>query len=87
VKTQSRDTHPDIERVQIEMLRKAGTAERVRLARSLSQSVMQMSWSAIKKANPHASEEEVSILFVTQNYGDDLANGLREYLARRGTGR
>lgn len=81
MRPQSRDTHPEIERIQIEMLRKAGPTERVRLARSLSQSVMQMSWNAIRKANPQVSEEEINILFVALNYGEDLAGGLRAYLA------
>jgi hypothetical protein len=83
MKTQSTDTHPDIERVQVDMLKKVGAAERVRLARSLSQSVMQMSWNAIKKANPGASEEEVKVLFVALNYGKDLGDALRAYLAGR----
>ncbi|MEO8288534.1 MAG: hypothetical protein ABI670_19105 [Chloroflexota bacterium] len=85
MRLQSTDTHPVIERIQVEMLRNAGATERVRLARSLSQSVMQMSWSAIQKANPNASDEEISILFVAQNYGDKLADDLRAYLVNRKT--
>jgi hypothetical protein len=83
MRTQSPDTHPEIERVQIEMLRKAGATERARLARSLSQEVMQMSWNAIRRMNPDVSDEEIGILFVELNYGEQLAKSFREHLAQR----
>lgn len=37
--TQSRDTHPEIERVQIELLRQAGPQRRLTLGLSLSENV------------------------------------------------
>lgn len=77
------DTHPDIEHMQTEMLRKAGPTERVRLARSLSQSVMQMAWRSLQKANPDADEDEIAVLFVALNYGQELAEGYRAALTQR----
>lgn len=83
MRTQSSDTHPDIERVQIEMLRKLGEAGRVKLARSLSRSALRLSWRALEEANPGASEEELKVLFVALNYGPDIAEGFRTYLKNR----
>lgn len=83
MRTQSRDTHPDAERVQIELLQKATEAGRFGLARSLSRTVIQLSRRAIQEANPGASEEELAVLFVEYNYGKELAEHLRADLARR----
>ncbi len=83
MRTQSRDTHPEVERVQIELLRKAGVARRFSLARSLSQTVIQLSRRAIRESHPDASEEELALIFVELNYGKELAERLRADLARR----
>lgn len=85
MKTDTSDTNPEIERVQYEILRKLGPAQRVRLMRSLSQEVMQMSWRAIQRASPDASDEEIDLLFVAMAYGDELAGKLRANLAERKT--
>ena len=78
------DTHPDAERVQIELLRKATIAQRVRLTRSLSSTVMQLAWRAIEEANPGASEHEVALIFVAVHYGKDLADRLKADFIKRG---
>jgi hypothetical protein len=83
VKTQSEDTHPDAERVQIELLRKATMEQRVRLARSLSQTALGLAWRAIEEANPGASREELVVKFVAVHYGDEWANRLRERFSKR----
>lgn len=83
MRTQSRDTHPEVERVQIELLRKAGVARRLSLVRSLSQTVIQLSRRAIRESHPGASEEELALIFVELNYGKELAERLRADLARR----
>jgi hypothetical protein len=83
MRTQSPDTHPDAERVQIELLRKAGEARRLGLVRSMSRTVIQWSRQTIRQANPDASEEELALLFVALHYNQALADGLRADLARR----
>lgn len=83
MRTQSSDTHPDMERVQIEMLRKLDVAGRIGLARSLSRTAMRLSWQALEKANPGATEDELKVMFVALNYGPDLAEGFRTYLSNR----
>jgi len=44
---------------------------------------MQMSWHAIQRANPEATYDEVELLFVAMNYGEELASRLKVYLAGR----
>jgi hypothetical protein len=80
--TQSRDTHPEAERVQIELLRKATAERRLELGLSLSEEAMEIARQAIAQANPLASEEDQKLLFVEITYGKDLADRVRAYLAR-----
>lgn len=82
MKTQSRDTHPDAERVQIELLRRATVAQRFRLVRSLSHTAMQLAWRAIERANPDASEDELRVKFITIHHGQELGERVRAYLAK-----
>jgi len=77
------DTHPEAEKFQISLIRKAGTAKRMSLMRSLSKTVIQLSRRAISRANPGLNEEEVNLIFVANNYGDDLAKRLSKYLKQR----
>ena len=81
--TQSSDTDPQAERVQIELLRAASVSERISLVRSLSQTVMTLSRRAIQRVNPSMSERELDLAFVAYHYGEDLAERLRQYLRRK----
>jgi len=83
MKTQSPDTSPEVERVQIELLRKATPARRFHLARSLSQTMIQVSRANIRRLHPEADQEEIKILFVELYYGKELADRVRAYLERR----
>jgi hypothetical protein len=81
--TQSRDTHPEIERVQIQLLRQATPQRRLASGLSLSEEAMQIARQAITRAHPLASEQEQGLLFVEVTYGKDLADRVRHYLAGR----
>ena len=83
VRTQSRDTNPAIEKIQIELLRKATVARRLELGFSLSQAALELAREGIRRANPNASKEDLNLIFVELNYGKELANHVRSYLARR----
>ncbi len=83
MRTQSRDTHPEVERVQIELLRKASVARRLELGFALSQEALELAQEGIRRANPNASEEEIRLIFVEVNYGKKLANRVRAYLDTR----
>jgi hypothetical protein len=79
-----RDTDPEAERVQLELLRRAGPARRLQLALSLSRSVMSLSRGGIARGLAGASPEEQGLRFVAVHYGADLADALRaDLLARR----
>lgn len=73
MKAQSRDTHPDAERVQIKLLRGTTIAQCARLTFDLSRTVIQLARRAIRRANPGASEAEVGLIFIAVHYGKDLA--------------
>ncbi len=83
MRTQSSDTSPEAERVQIDLLRKAGVARRIELAFSLTQSAIELSRQGMWRRYPYASEEELNLLFVELNYGKELADRVRTDLARR----
>ena len=82
MRTQSRDTHLEAERVQIELLRKATITRRLELAFSLSQDALHLAREGIRRAHPEASEEEIGLIFVEINYGKELADRVRFYLAQ-----
>ncbi len=83
MRTQSMDTSPEAERVQIELLRKASPAKRFGLVRSLSQSLIQASRQTIKQVHPEISQEELDLLYIELYYGKDLATRVRADLERR----
>jgi len=71
------------DRAQIELFREAGAARRVKLARSLSASVIKLARDAIRRRHPEYSKREVDLAFVELHYGRDLADRLRRDLERR----
>ena len=58
-------------------------ARRIRLALSLSRSVMSLSRDGLSRRLPDASPEELGLRFVALHYSSDLADELRAYLATR----
>jgi hypothetical protein len=79
---QTSDTHPEAERVQVELLRQASVSKRLSLALSLSETAMSLSRRAIRRARPGISEREVGLTFVELHYGRELAQRVREYVNR-----
>ena len=76
------DTHPDAERVQIELLRKASFAQRWAKMASLTAYAVNLSRRAIAEAEPGLSPIELDLKFVELSYGQDLADRLRAHLER-----
>ena len=74
-----RDTSPEAEEVQFDLLRRAGIHGRVSLLLDLSDEAIEMSMWAIRRAHPDASESALRIEFVRLSYGEGLA---REVEAR-----
>ncbi len=77
-----RDTHPEAERVQIELFRRAGPEKRLALALSRSADAVEMARNAIRRRHPGLSEEEVKLKFVEVHYGKELADRMRAALKR-----
>lgn len=70
------DTSPEAERVQVELLRRATTAQRAGMALALSHQALALSQRAIRRANPDLPEREIERIFVTLHYGEDIYNKL-----------
>jgi hypothetical protein len=83
MKTQSIDTHPQIEQIQISLLKKQSIAEKFAQVCSLSQTTIQLSKRAIARANQNLDDKQINLLFITYQYGKDLAVRVDEYLNRR----
>ena len=77
------DTSPEIEDIQISLIRRASTAKRMMCMISLSQMAADLSKRAISRAHPDYNQREIDLLFVGLHYGDDLADRLRNYLDGR----
>ena len=83
MRTQSEDTSPEMERVQIELIRKATPAKLFGLVRSMSETMIQASIRNIRKLYPDASQEEITLIFVELYYGKKVANLVRSEIERR----
>lgn len=79
MKSQSRDTSIEAEKVQLELLRNSSMAKRLSLVRMLTNSTRNMAKDAIKKCNPEKSQKELNLIFVEVTYGCELADKLRKY--------
>jgi hypothetical protein len=77
------DTDPETRRVHLELLRRATPARRLRLALSLSRTVMGLSRAGLLRRLAGAPPEELGLRFVALHYGADLADALRADLASR----
>jgi hypothetical protein len=77
------DTHPDAERVQIELLRQMSGAQRIAMLRSQTALVVGLARQAIARANPQLNQREVDMLWVENTYGKDLADRLRDDWKKR----
>jgi hypothetical protein len=77
------DTTPDAARVQIELLRSASVGRRLRLAWSLSATVIGAARRALAEKHPLDSFDELAVRFAEVHYGSELAQMLRAELARR----
>ena len=80
MRTQSNDTNPKAEKVLISLLRDASTAKKFSRIRSFSQITLQLSRRAIGRANKDLTEKQIDLLFVSYNYGKELADNLEKYL-------
>ena len=83
MRTQSEDTSPEMERVQIELIRKASPAKLFGLVRSMSQTMIQASRENIRRLHPDANKEELTLIYIELYYGKELANLVRTQMEKR----
>ena len=76
------DTNPKAEEKLINILRESSVSKNLSLAFSLSSLTRQLSYRALVRKNPGASEQEVNLLFVRLNYGETLAEKLKDYYSK-----
>ncbi len=81
--SQSPDTSPQAEKIQIQLIRESSVSKRISRVRSLSQTTMYLSRRAIQRTNPTLSEREVDLAFVANHYGEKLAERLRLYMEHK----
>ena len=85
MKPLSIDTHPEVERIHVQLLFQAGPARRMALTRSLSQSTIEISRTGLQNRHPHSSPQELALRLVALCYGEDLARRVGVYLESRRT--
>ena len=75
------DTAPEAEAVLIRLLRAKPPARRLEETVLASNRVAEQCKQAIRRMNPKLSEAEVRLRFIEINYGKDLAESVKTYLA------
>ena len=83
MRTQSVDTHPDAERIMIELIRSSPVSKRFRVVQSLTQSAFWANMHAWQKRHREASEQEAAVHVLSYSYGPGLAQCVQAALERR----
>ncbi len=68
----AKDTDPEMDAVQIELLRKLGGPGRVELALAMSEQAREVTRAGIRARHPEYSEEQVHLAFARLILGDAL---------------
>jgi hypothetical protein len=74
------DTHPDAERVQIQLLRDMTGEQRLNRSLDLTATLVSASRDYLTAQHPDWSEDEVKVKSVEIYYGKPLADGVRQRL-------
>ena len=75
------DTRSEADSVLIELVRNQDPSTRLAGAIAASNRVAQQCKDAIRRANPGISDQEVNLRFIELNYGRELADSVRSFLA------
>ena len=79
MKTQSKDTGVDAERVQISLIRGKSISEKLSQVLLLSQTAIHLSKRAIRRANKDLDASQIDLLFIEYHYGKDLAEKVEKF--------
>jgi len=83
MRTQSSDTSPETERVLIELLQKASPAKRFAMMAAWSEFITEVAKQGIRRDHPEADEQEVALILLARQHGQELADKVRVYLVKR----
>jgi hypothetical protein len=84
MKLLSDDTHPEVERFHIDLIRRAPVSRRLQMAASLTKTTRWLSWQAICERYPDTAYEERIRQYLQHLYGDKLlAERVAEHLKKR----
>jgi len=83
MRTQSVDTHPDAERIMIEVIRGAPMSKRFRLVQSLTQSAFWSNIHAWQELHREAGEQEAAVHLLSRSYGLNLVQHVLAALKMR----
>jgi hypothetical protein len=72
MKPLSPDTQPQVERIQIEMIRRAPLSLRLQMVNSLIQTTRQLCWRGICERYPRETPESQLRRFILLLYGDEF---------------
>ena len=82
IRKQIVDTSSEAEAVLVQLIRKQDPAKRLADAVSASNRVALQCKDAIIRANPEFSTQQVNLRFIELNYGQELADSVRNFLAQ-----
>ena len=77
------DTHPDIARRQIELIRRLTPEQRSGIAAKMTADAVLLSRAGIARAHPEMNERDVKLYWAEIHYGKVLADKVRAYLMAR----
>jgi hypothetical protein len=83
MRTQSVDTHPEAERIMIELIRNSPMSKRFRLVQSLTQSGFWATIHTWQERHREASEQEAALHVLSCSYGPGLAKRVQAALKMR----
>src|SRR5438876_2599127 len=82
MRTQSVDTHPDAERIMIELIRRSPMSKRFRLVQSLTQSAFWSNIHAWRESHREATGQEAAVHLLSYSYGIALAQRVQAALEK-----
>ncbi len=77
------DTCAEAHEVQLQIIRSLPPVRHVERTVELSRQLKEMTFAALRRIHPELGEDEIRIFFIERVYGKELADGVREVLARR----
>lgn len=73
------DTSNEADSVQLELWRSMSGQERIQKTVSLSLSLRNMAFEAIRKRHPEFTDDQIRTKFIELSYGKELASGFAEW--------